>query len=186
MDPGPAASLPPLEEYRSYLKLLARMQFSPKLRGQLDPSDLVQQTLMAAHEKRVQFRGRSEAEFKGWLRTIMANGMAYAVRRHDRRGEGRVRSIEASLEQSSARLEAWLAADLPSPGCRAAHTERLLHLAEGLERLPEDQRTAVELRHLQGLPVPEVAARMGRTTASVAGLLRRGGRALRELLADPE
>ncbi len=49
-----------------------------------------------------------------------------------------------------------------------------------MEKLPDDQRTALELRYLGGLSVAEVAARMGRSTVSVTGLLYRGTKALRE------
>ena len=62
--------------------------------------------------------------------------------------------------------------------------ERLLELAEALARLPEDQRTALELRYLQGLPVGEICRRMGRGTSSVANLLYRGLRALRVRLGN--
>ena len=46
------------------------------------------------------------------------------------------------------------------------------------------QRAAVEMRYLEGLPVARIGERMGRTEASVAGLLRRGLDRLRELLRD--
>jgi hypothetical protein len=42
-------------------------------------SDIVQQTLLQAHEHRDQFRGASEAELVGWLRTILANILAAAL-----------------------------------------------------------------------------------------------------------
>src|SRR5262249_13136767 len=71
-----------------------------------------------------------------------------------------------------------------SPSQRLMRQERLLKLAEALDRLPEDQRTALELRYLQGLSVAEVCRRMGRGTPSVANLLYRGLKALRERLSD--
>jgi RNA polymerase sigma-70 factor (ECF subfamily) len=42
----------------------------------------------------------------------------------------------------------------------------------------------VELHHLKGLPVAEVAAQVGRTRPAVVGLLFRGLKKLRELFPD--
>jgi RNA polymerase sigma-70 factor (ECF subfamily) len=173
----------PLEQYRDYLRLLADLQLGPQGRGGIDPSDIVQQTLLKAHAQREQFRGTTHGELAAWLRSILAHQLADEARRLGRRSEGR--SLEADLEASSQRLESWLATEESSPVQRALHNERLLHLAEALARLPDDQRVALELRHLQGLSVPEVGARMGRSTSAVAGLLRRGLMTLREWLDEP-
>jgi RNA polymerase sigma-70 factor, ECF subfamily len=174
--------IPEIEAYREYLHLLARLHLRAGLRAKLDPSDVVQLALLKAHERREQFRGRSEAEREAWLRQILTTTLADAARRFGagRRDAGRERSLERALEESSSRLEAWLAADQSSPSQRAERQEQLLRLAQALARLPQDQRTAVEMKHLQGLPVADIAARMGRGKRAIVGLLFRGLKKLRE------
>ena len=167
----------PLEEYRDYLILLARSNLDPRLRGQIDPSDVVQQTLLKAHSKRSQFRGTTEAQWVAWLRAILANDLAEAARRLGRMPRGR--SFEAALEESAERLETFLAADQSSPSQRAMQVERLARLVEALASLPEDQRVALELQHFQGLTVAQVAERMERSLASVTNLIYRATKTLR-------
>jgi RNA polymerase sigma-70 factor (ECF subfamily) len=172
-----------LESFRNYLLLLARVQFDGRLRGQLDPDDLVQQTLARALEKRDRFRGSDDAQRAAWLRTLLRHTLIDTARKFARAG-GVARSLEAAIEQSSARLEAFLAADQTSPSGRVERQERLLRLADALAALPDDQRRAVELKHLQGLALVEVARRMGRSVPAIAGLLQRGLRTLRDDLGD--
>jgi RNA polymerase sigma-70 factor (ECF subfamily) len=174
------------DRHRNYLRLLAGVQLAPHLRGKLDPSDVVQQALLRAHQKRDQFRGQGPAEEAGWLRAILASVLAETVRAFGRqqRDVGRERALEAGVEESSARIEAWLAADQSSPSEAAQRREEVSLLGKALAGLPEDQKQAVELRHLHGLAVAEIAAQMGRTEPAVAGLLRRGLKRLRELLAE--
>jgi RNA polymerase sigma-70 factor (ECF subfamily) len=187
MPPEVETAEPNWDRYRDYLRVLAGAQLHGRLRGKLDSSDVVQQTLLRAHEKRQQFRGRGPAEEAGWLRAILASILAEAARRYSRQQRDvRVeRSLEAAVEDSSARLEAWLAADCSTPSQVADRHEQVARLAAALRALPEDQRRALELRHLQGQPVAEIARVMDRTEPAVAGLLRRGLRRLRELLAEP-
>ena len=132
-----------LERHRAFLLLLVRLQLGPRLQSKLDPSDIVQETLLKAHAHRDQYHGASPAEW-----------------------------------------EAWLAADGSSPSEHAARQEQLLKLADALAKLPDDQRLALELRHLQGHKVPAISAMMDKSTAAVAGLLRRGLKRLRELMPE--
>jgi RNA polymerase sigma-70 factor (ECF subfamily) len=171
---------PVLERYRGYLHVLARLRLGRRLRGRLDPSDLVQQTLLKAHQAADQCQAEDEEGCGAWLRRILSNTIADELRRQGRgkRDAARERSLLASLDQSSIRLEEWLQADQTSPSQQAIRQEQLLALGEALEALPEDQRRAIELHHLQGDSLAEAAAVMGRSEASVAGLLRRGLRNL--------
>jgi RNA polymerase sigma-70 factor (ECF subfamily) len=171
-----------LERHREYLHLLARLYLNPRLQSKLDPSDVVQETLLKASEKQRQFEGRAEAELTAWLRQILVNTVADALRRFG--GPMRDVTLERGLAESSSRLETLLGPASSSPSAQAMRHEQLASLAKALAQLPDDQRTAVELHHLQGWSVARIAEQGGRSQAAVAGLLRRGLKKLRELLRE--
>src|SRR5688572_30785758 len=93
--------------YRNYLRVLARMQLDPRLVSKLDPSDLVQETLLKAHQALSRFEGKSDLELAAWLRRILANTMKDAMRRYQ--SSYRDVALERSIDESSARLESLLA-----------------------------------------------------------------------------
>lgn len=179
---------PPLDRYRDYLLMLARLEFHTRLRSKLDPSDMVQQTLLAAHRHWRQFRGETSGELAAWLRQILAREMFDALKglRRAKRDVRLERSLQESLDESSLRLGAWLAADGSTPSQRAERHERAIQLAAALGQLPESQRQALILQHWEGCSLVEIAARLERTPAAVAGLLKRGLRQLRTLLPDED
>ncbi len=88
------------ERYRDYLCLLARSQLDGDLRTKLDPSDIVQQTLLEAHQARDQYRGSSDREKGAWLRKILARNVVDEFRRFGRakRDVDREQSLRASLD----------------------------------------------------------------------------------------
>ncbi len=94
MEPGDFPDARRLERYRVYLGLLARLQLGASPTGRVDPSDLVQQTLLEAYEKRDQFRGETSGEQAAWLRMILARNVADMLRAQGRlkarRGPGAV------------------------------------------------------------------------------------------------
>lgn len=188
MDASPEEAGRRLDSCRAYLRLLARLHLAPQLRGKIDPSDVVQQTLLHAYQALDQFRGRSEAEWVGWLRQILARNLAQALRDFSRakRDLAREQSLQAALDGSSARLEAFLAADQSSPSRHAEQGEQALRLAEALEQLPEAQCEALVLQHWQGLSLAEIGTHLGRSPEAVAGLIKRGLKQLRQLLRESE
>jgi RNA polymerase sigma-70 factor, ECF subfamily len=175
-----------LEQYRDYLRLLTRVQLGSRFKRGLDPSDLVQQTLLEAYRRRDQFRGRGNQARGAWLRAILARNVADAIRAQGRqkRDVNRERSLEAELEASSARLGAWLAAEQSTPSEQAVRHEQAVALANALARLPRLQREALVLHYWQDCSLAEIAAQLDRTTAAVAGLLKRGLQQLRAQLNE--
>jgi RNA polymerase sigma-70 factor (ECF subfamily) len=172
--------------YRPLLRLLARCQVPRHLRRKLDDSDLVQQTLFIAHRKADQFRGRTSAEYRAWLLRILASRMPQELRKYHskKRNVAQECSLEEALEESVVCLGGLLGGRQPTPEERERHEEELLRLSEGLEELPDDQRTAVEMKHLRGFRVKKIAEDMGKTEAAVASLLQRGVARLRELMRN--
>jgi RNA polymerase sigma-70 factor (ECF subfamily) len=177
-----------LERFRPLLRLQARrLQLDPRLQRRFDSSDLIQETLMRAHAHRAAFRGTTEAELVRWLQEILAHAALDLVDREraQKRDAALERSLQEAVAESTSRLQAYLADRRQETPSRAAQRqEALLRLAAAIDELPEDQRDAVVLRDLMELSVAEAAQRLERTEKSVAGLLLRGRRRLRELLAD--
>ena len=177
-----------LNRYRQYLLLLARVEIDPRLRERLDPSDVVQQTMLVAYQKRDQFRGTSEAEKAAWLRQILANNLVDALRAIGRkkRDVAREQSLEIKIKQSSQQIGSWLADEQSTPSQKLDQHEQAIRLADALAQLPPAQREALVLQNWDNWSLAEIAAQMDRTPAAVAGLLKRGLKRLRELLADDE
>ena len=173
-----------LEQFRAYLLLLARAQVGRHLN--LDASDIVQQTLLEAHQRFEQMTGQSEAQLTAWLRQILAHNLADAWRAIGRakRDVHRQRSLEDELANSSVRLGDWLAAEQSSPSQHMDREERTLRLAQALSELPETQREALVLHYWQGCTLTQMSQQMQKTPVAIAGLLKRGLKSLRQRMND--
>ena len=174
------------ERFRRYLWVLAQANLDDGLRSKLDPSDVVQQTLLQAHRALDEFRGNTDGEMAAWLRKILARNLAHAVRdfgRH-KRDVRRENGLQAAVDESALRLEALLAANQASPSQRVQQQEQLLQLCNAVAQLPEAQRDAIRLHYLQDCSLKDVADQMDRTPAAVAGLLKRGLKQLRQSMND--
>jgi RNA polymerase sigma-70 factor (ECF subfamily) len=177
-----------LEPFRKYLRVLAELHLDRKLRGKLDPSDVVQQTMLRAYSALGEVRDHRPEVLVAWLRRILARTLADAVKHYerDKRDVALERSLEADLDRSASAFAARLAADQTSPSGRAERNEELLRMVEALTELPEHMREVVVLKHCQGWTLPRIADRIGRSVPSVASLLRRGLEELRNRLRTEE
>ena len=176
------------ELHRNHLRMLVRLQLNRAgpLKNKIDASDIVQEVLLQAVNALPKFRGSTDAEFSAWLQAILVNKLTDAVRHFGRKKRDAVleESFRRGLNESSKTIEELLSAKSPSPSKHMLLHERAELLAAVLEKLPEDQRTVIEYHHLLEYSVIETAEVMGRTPDAVAGLLRRGLKALRNGLED--
>ena len=180
-----------LELYRNYLQLLAHTQIDLHLQGQLDPSDLVQETMLEAYRDFGQFRGTREGELMAWLRRILVHNLARQVeknlgtRKRDVRRQVSLHRL-AELERSSAQVDAALVSQATSTAGRAQRREQAAILADTLARLKPEHREVIVLRNLEGLSFEEVARRMGRTAGAVRMLWLRALDRLKQLLEEED
>ena len=186
---GDASALGSLfSRHQNYIRLLAVTQLGSNLRIRASASDIVQDTFLHAHRGFADFRGTTTAEFSGWLRAILIRRIQYLYQQHvrakrrDVRREVSMESIRRGVDQSTVRLENVLVDREPSPDSKVHHAERSLVVADALAQLPEDYQQILMMRSIEGLPFPQIAAKMDRSHGAVRMLWLRGIRKLKEHL----
>jgi RNA polymerase sigma-70 factor (ECF subfamily) len=174
-----------LDRARSYLQILARIHLDRRLRGKVDPSDVVQEVLLASFGAFASFRGTNEQALLRWLRRILSNELVDQMRRFQQVQKRDVRmEVDSQLDESSWRLNQVLVDWDHDPSILAEDREQAMLLADALEQLPEHYRDVLVFRHLMGLSFQEVADRMGRTVDSVDKLWLRAIKALRRKMKE--
>lgn len=174
-----------LRQYADYLTMLARGQIGPKYRARIEPESIVNHVLFAAYREHNDLRGCTEEELLAWMRHVLQTKVKDSIRFLHRNKRDIDREVDFPAawdwDESCSRL-LEVTAGWTSPSMNAVRHECEFHLAGALARLPDAQRDAIELHHLQGCTLAETAETMDRTVGSVVGLLRRGLSRLREIL----
>lgn len=175
-----------LEDYRAYLTVLAQRYLDDRLRGRLDPSDIVQTTFLEAQRDLPSFRGQQIEELLGWLRNILRNNVSTAHQNHlfaQKRAAGR--EVSGRPANSDLQITDLLPSETTSPSQRVMRDEASVYLASCLSELPETQREAIRLRYVEGYSLKTISETMKKSEMAVAGLLKRGLQTLRQrMLTD--
>ncbi len=172
------------EAQRAALHRLAERQLDGRLAVRVDASDIIQQTFLEAHRSFRQFAGQDARQLAAWLEGILDHKIAGVIRDHallQKRTVQRERSLDDS-HGGVASLKQKLDAGLSTPSQKAIRGEQEQLLMQALDALPDDQRVAVRLRHLEGWALADIAQHLGRSSAATAGLIKRGMQALRRQL----
>jgi RNA polymerase sigma-70 factor, ECF subfamily len=183
---GRAARGALLRRHRARLRRMVELRMDPRLFARVDPSDIVQEVLVEADARLDTYMRDQPLPFYPWLRQLAWDRMADAHRRHIRAGRRSVTREQANpfgLPDNSALELADRLVDTGSGPSELARREELRRLVRAaLERLPEDARELLVLRHLEQMPVKEIAAVLGVSEGAVKTRTLRALRRLRTLL----
>ena len=136
-----------------------------------EAEDVVQETMLRLWKQAPDWR-QGEAKVSTWAYRVAVNLCTDRLRARKRRGHVDLDSVPdpPSLD--------------PSAVERMTETVRNTALDAALGTLPDRQRQAVVLRHIEGLSNPEIAAIMDIGVEAVESLTARGKRALTAALTD--
>lgn len=129
-----------------------------------EAEDVAQEAMLRLWRAAGDWQADGAARPGTWLYRVTAN---LAIDRL--RARARSAPLEAAPEPED---------ETPSPADAMDDTVRRAALNEALQRLPERQRQAVVLRHIEGLSNPEIAAVLDISVEAVESLTSRGRRAL--------
>ena len=175
-----------LNHFRPVLLTLAEAMISSTLRGDLEASDLVQQTLLEAHCNAEKLALMSRDALFSWLRSALKHNVLDEVKHLMAQKNDIRRRVRASdLEASFIKLEQVLIADETSPSEVVQRNEQICIMLSALQTLPDNQRRAVMMKHLNGRSLKEIAEVLGLSEPATAGVLHRGRQRLAKCLEEP-
>ena len=137
-----------------------------------EAEDVVQETLIRAWERREEL-GNVES-IEAYLLTVCRN---LAIDRRDKKDNQNVSLGEEEMELPASDI---------SPQERLEYEERLRRVHELFSKLPERQRTVMQLRDIEGLSYRETAQAMGITEDVVRVTLHRARAAIRQAFEKEE
>ncbi|PTE13532.1 RNA polymerase subunit sigma [Fuscovulum blasticum DSM 2131] len=155
------------------LRLAPRvLGFAARLLGgdRAEAEDVTQEALLRLWRAAPGWRA-GEAKVSTWLYRVVSNLATDRLRARSRHRQG---ALDDAPE---------VADDAPGAVAQMIEADRQGALARALAALPDRQREAVVLRHLEGLSNPEIGAVLGVGVEAVESLVARGKRALAQALA---
>ena len=164
---------------QGYLMSIARQCVPQSLNSKVDPADLLQETALDVHRGFACFKGDSLQELCSWMRRILLNNYSGIQRRfhgtirrdiHRELVDGRNHSSPDELADSR-----------PTPSQLAIGLELRVQIFEAIDRLPDDMKAAILLRHREQLTFAEIGDRLGRSSDAARKLW---GRAIERLERD--
>ena len=173
---------------QSVLARRVRSRLPRTLAQTVGVEDILQETYSLVFRHVREFVPVGPGAFGRWVTTIADNVLRNAIEKHRaaKRGGGRaaLTGLAPTGQSSVGPLIEVLALYERTPSMSASGHEVAAVVEAALGELREEYREALRLRFLEGLPVAEIAARMGRTESAVHKVCARGLQKLREAMGD--
>jgi RNA polymerase sigma-70 factor (ECF subfamily) len=151
-----------LEAQRGRLRRMIAARLDRRLAARLDPSDVVQDTLVDAARRLPDYLRDRPIPFHAWLFRLAADRLARTYRDHvvsAVRGIGREERIDGPAQGTDAtRGIARLANADTTPGTRMVREERRFLLTRAIDRMEQADREILKLRYVDRLAFEEIAA----------------------------
>ncbi len=158
------------------------------LRRKIDPDDLVQEVHTDAIRSFAEVDLTQRDPF-GWLCQIAERRIIDAHRKFfgsQKRDAGREVPLQAGPDTQRPGVIEMLVASMTTASQAFSRDQKEIRLLAAIESLPEEQRTALRLRYVDGLPSKEIAQRLGKSDGSIRVMLTRSLAKLQELLEDEQ
>ena len=172
------------------VRLLVRLRLGAKLGRKVDVDDVLHETYLQAFRTIKTFEWRDDNSFVQWLSAVAERVILNLVRHFGAKKRNWHNCAPLSLgwpgpaNGSGGGRGDIVAADVSTPSRDARREERLDRLEAALEELKPEQREAIILTRIHGLPVKEVARRLDKTPEAVSMLILRGLRNLRNIFGS--
>ncbi|HEV8608061.1 MAG TPA: sigma-70 family RNA polymerase sigma factor [Tepidisphaeraceae bacterium] len=184
-DPGAMGEL--FARFRDRLRTMVGLRLDRRLRGRVDPSDILQEAYLDASKRIGAYVRAAPMPFFLWLRFLTAQRLLDA-HRHHLGAKMRAANQEVSVYRApmpgaaSESLAAQVLGQLTAPDAAAIRGELQRQLQEALEEMDALDREVLTLRHFEELNNKETALVLGISkTAASNRYIRALGR-LREIL----
>ncbi len=139
-----------------------------------DAQDCLQEAMLRVYRAISGFKGQSS--FSTWVYRITMNTCLDELRRSKRR---KTSSLDEKLESG------WSPSDdLDTPEHHALRSEQRRALDRAIQELPEDMRSAIVLRDIQGCAYDEIAGILDTNVGTIKSRISRGRARLREILTE--
>jgi RNA polymerase sigma-70 factor (ECF subfamily) len=174
--------------YRSRLKRMVKLRLDPRVRGRVDPSDVVQEAFLEICQKLTAYLHERKVPFYLWLRLMTGQKLALTHRQHlgvqARDADREISLYRGALpEASSAALAAQLLGKLTTPSQAAVKAELKLRIQEALNNMEPLDREVLTLRHFEQLSNAETALVLGITPTATCNRYVRALERLRGILS---